>query len=103
MIEEFPVEPGQQHVPVPELPLVRDIVNREERVYVPVAGLSLIELAQINRRQPGLPIVKVQQARPEIEQANSFQHRPAEENETLAVIRVIPLLAPRRGYLIHAA
>ena len=47
-VEVFPVQPRQQHVPVPKLSLVRHVVNREDRSNVAVfQAVELIEAARL--------------------------------------------------------
>ena len=81
---------------MPELTLVRDVVNGKERPDPVIAGLLLVNLAQVNRRQAGLPIVQMEDAGPVIEQADCLQDCPAKEDEAFAVVGVIALLPARK-------
>jgi hypothetical protein len=77
---------------VPELTLVSNIVNGKERPNPVIAGLLFVDLAQVNRRQAGLPIVQMEDTGPVIEQADCLQDCPVKEDEAFTVVGVIALL-----------
>ena len=88
-VEILPVESGQQHVPVPELALIRDVVNRQHAGDPLVARNAVVLDLQIGRRQARLPVVGVQHVDVQVQQPNGLQHGAAEKHEPLAVVDVV--------------
>ncbi len=88
-VEVFPVQARQQHVPMPELALVRDVVNRQQAGHPPVTRHGVVLDLQIGRNQSRLPIVDVQHVDLQVEQPHGLEHGPAEKDEPLAVVDVI--------------
>ena len=70
-------------------PWIGHVVDREQRGDLLVAGHAAIFDLQIGGNQAGLPVVGVQHVDLQIQQANRFQHRAAEEDEPLAVVDVV--------------
>ncbi len=88
-IEILPIQPRQQHVPVPKLALERQIVDGEDGCDLLVLGNAAVFGREIRGQQAGLPIVAVQDVEVEIQQPHGFHHRPAEEHKPLAVVDVV--------------
>ena len=88
-IEIFPVDPGEQHVPVPERPLIGKIVHRHQRCdscqSLATGTLNL----EIGRDQTGRPIVTVEQIHIKRNLLDELQHSSGKKYESLAVIFVI--------------
>src|SRR5262249_28033321 len=72
-----------------EVALVRQVVDREQRAYRVKPWLLAIELVQIDRHEPGLPVVAMDDVRPQVQQPDHLERRPAEENEAFAVVRIV--------------
>jgi len=88
-VEVLPVQPGQQHVPVPERALVGHVVDRKQRGNPLVAREAAVFDVQIRRHQPGLPVVGVDHVQVQLQQPHGLQHRPREEHKPLAVVRIV--------------
>ena len=88
-VEILPIQSGQQHVPVPELALIRDVVNRQHAGDPLVARNAVVLDLQIGRRQARLPVVGVQHVDVQVQQPNGLQNGAAEEHEPLAVVDVV--------------
>ncbi len=96
-VEQVPVEPGQGHVPVPEHPLVGQVVDRQQGPDRAAAVRAAVELVEVDGDQPGLPVVAVDDVGAEAQQADRLQHRPVEEDEPLAVVGVVARRGPGRA------
>ena len=88
-VEVFPIDAGQQHVPMPKTSLKSEIVDREHRGRLGKTRLQLILDLQQSRHQRGLPVVGVDNVGTDIQQANGFHGRSAEEHKSLAVVLVV--------------
>src|SRR2546429_636288 len=77
-VEERAVESHEGQVEGPEAAWVGDVVQREEGTESAVTGTPAVQLAQVDRYEPRLPVIEVQDVRPVIEQRQRFQHCPAE-------------------------
>ena len=93
-VEVSPVESGQQHVPVPELPLIGHVVDREQTgdPFIPRRG-AILDF-QVGRNQAGLPIVGMQHVDVQVEQPNCLEDRAAEEDKPLAIVDVVLAVGP---------
>ena len=74
---------------MPKLALEGEVVDREQAGDVLVARPVAIFDRQIGRHQAGLPIVGVDHIDLQIQQADGFEHRAAEEHEAFAVVDVV--------------
>ena len=107
IVEQAPRQAEQRHVQVPECPLIGEIVNRAKRLDLRIASaigtprLLGVNGLQISGQEAGLPVVDMHHVRPKIEQANRFEHGPAEETIALAIVGVIDFLACVVGELIQ--
>src|SRR5437660_9426473 len=99
VVKQPPRQPGQRHVEVPKYALIGDVVNGEERADAVVADGAAVRfdgeriatsgaifLTKIDGNKARLPVIGVQDFRPEIDERQRFQQGPAEEDESLTVI-----------------
>src|SRR3712207_2418357 len=87
-IEVLPVDASELHVPVPEVALVRDVVNREQTADRIIRRYPTKVGFQVGGDKPCLPVVAVHDFSAQVEQPNGLQRRPAEEYEPLAIVFV---------------
>ena len=95
--EVAPVDAGQQHVPVPERPLVGHVVNRHHRAGVGHRGIRSVEEPAVGRHETGLPVVAVKNVPRATESAGEFDGGSREEDEPLGVIGVVARATVERG------
>ena len=88
-VEVFPVQPGQQHVPVPEHALIGHVVDREQRADLLVAGHAAVLDLQIGRDQPRLPVVGSAARRRADRAAGSLRAPPGRRTRTARSCRVV--------------
>ena len=88
-VEILPVEPGQQHVPMPEDALISQVMDGQQRGDVLIAVRVGVFDVQISGDQSRLPIVAVDDIDLQMQETDRFQRRPTEEHEPLAVVLVI--------------
>ena len=88
-VEVAPIDPRHLHVEVPELTLVRQVMNREHRSRVLKPGRPAVFSFQQNRNQSGLPVVAVHNVRPQHQSPRRFHHRTAKEHKPRAVVAVV--------------
>ena len=89
-VEVLPVDAGQQHVPVPEAALVGQVVDRKERGCLGEGTVVAVEQFAVSGDQAGLPIVAMEQIDGAVHLHESFHDGSAEEDETLAVVLIVP-------------
>ena len=96
-VEVAPVDAGQQHVPVPEDPLIGHVVDRVERPRPrqprPLRGEDLL----VGGDEAGLPVVGMDDVARLLEAVGKFQDRAREEDEPLGVVGVVLGAAVERG------
>ena len=88
-LKYFQSKPVKQHVPVPELALEGEVVDRQQRGDPLIARHAVILDLQIGRDQARLPVVDVQHVDRQVQQPDRLEHGAAEEDEPLAVVDVV--------------
>src|SRR5207245_1206102 len=83
--------------------LVGDVMDGEQGPDTLPTWKAATFLLEIDRDQACLPVVGVEDVGSPIEQAKGLYHRPAEENEALAIIGIIALQPATGRELIEAA
>ena len=93
-VEVLPVEARQQHIPVPELALECDVMDRKQRGHSLVPWHVVVLDLEIGRHQTALPIVRMDDVDVEVQQPDRLQHGAAEKDEPLAVVDIILPIGP---------
>ena len=75
-----------QSSPVPERPLIRQVVNRKQRRDVGVSRIKPVFRFQVSGNKPCLPVVGVKDVDFQVQKTNRLHRRAAEENVPLAVV-----------------
>lgn len=89
VVEEMPVKAGQGHVPVPEQAKVGKVVDRQQGTGGGQLGNTAINGLEVDRDEPGLPVVAVDHIGPDPQQANGLEHGPVKEDKSRAVVLVV--------------
>ena len=73
---------GEVHHVAPKRPLIRDVVDREDRTHPLVAGMRAVQLHEEDRHEARLPVVGVDHVDRKSEVRDQFQNGAAEEDDT---------------------
>ena len=87
--EVTPVDPGEQHVPVPEESLVGHVVDRHDGAGVGNRGVRAVQQPAVRRYEARLPVVAVENVPRPTKPAGEFHRGSREEDEPLGVIGVV--------------
>ena len=83
-----------------EAALILDVMNGQHRADAPVAVLPHAVVLQVDGHQGGLPVVAMDDLRPELQMPQHPHHSPGEESEPLAVVHVAVELRPAEVLLV---
>ena len=96
-VEVFPVESGEQHVPMPEEPLVGHVMDRHHGAGVLHRGRRGIEQLLVGGHEAGLPVVAVDDVVGHLLPRSEFHGGPRKKDEPLGVVGIVLRPAVERG------